>query len=70
MNLTFSSSDTALLAIAGRSRDNVGFEVKDLESFSKKLEAAGVTFERPYRVMGDSKLAMATLVVPWGINLF
>ncbi len=69
VNLTFSESDTALPAIAGRSLDYVGFEVKDLESFSKKLEAAGVTFERPYRVMGDSKLAMATLVDPWGIKL-
>ncbi len=69
VNLTFSGSDTALPAIAGRSLDNVGFEVKDLESFSKKLEAAGVEFERPYRVMGDSKLAMATLVDPWGIKL-
>ena len=69
VNLTFSSSDAALPAIAGRSLDNVGFEVKDLESFSKKLEAAGVTFERPHRVMGDSKLAMATLVDPWGIKL-
>ena len=69
VNLTFSGSDTALPAIAGRSLDNVGFEVKDLESFSRKLEAAGVTFERPYRVMGDSKLAMATLVDPWGVKL-
>lgn len=69
VNLTFSRSDEPLIATKGRSLDNVGFEVKDLESFSKKLEAAGVTFERPYRVMGDSKLAMATLVDPWGIKL-
>ena len=28
----------------GRSLDHIGFEVKNLEAFCKKLEAAGVTF--------------------------
>jgi len=69
VNLTFSGSDEALPGIAGRSLDNVGFEVKDLESFTKKLEAAGVSFERPYRVIADSDIAMATIVDPWGIKL-
>ena len=53
----------------GRSLNHVGFEVKNLESFSKKLEAAGVTFERPYQVMGSSMLGRATLVDPWGTTI-
>ena len=33
----------------GRALDHIGFEVKNLEAFCKKLEAAGVTFDTPYR---------------------
>jgi len=32
----------------GRALDSMGFEVKNLEEFCKKLEAAGVTFDQPY----------------------
>ena len=31
-----------------RALDHIGFEVKDLASFSKELEAMGITFDRPY----------------------
>ena len=69
VNLTFSNSDEALIATKGRSLDRVGFEVKDLETFSKKLEAAGVTVESPYQRMGDSMLATATFIDPWGTTI-
>lgn len=35
----------------GRSLDHIGFEVKDLEAFMKKLEADGVTINMPLRDM-------------------
>ena len=44
----------------GRSLDHIGFEVKNLEAFCKKLEAAGVTFDLTYREMpalGGLKIA-------------
>ena len=63
------SPEEPLIATEGRSLDRVGFEVKNLESFSKKLEAAGVTFERPYQRMGDSMLATATFIDPWGTTI-
>jgi catechol 2,3-dioxygenase-like lactoylglutathione lyase family enzyme len=47
----------------GRSLDHIGFEVKGLEGFCKKLEAEGVKFETPYREMpqfGGLKLAFIT----------
>ena len=34
---------------AGRVVDHVGFEVKNLEAFSKTLEAKGIKLIRPYR---------------------
>jgi hypothetical protein len=49
VNLTFSPSPEAVVGTRGRSLDHIGFEVRDLEAFCKKLEAAGVKFDRPYR---------------------
>jgi len=69
VNLTFSRSDEPLIATKGRSLDRVGFEVKDLENFSKKLAAAGVTVERPYQRVGDPMLAAASFIDPWGTTI-
>ncbi len=47
----------------GRSLDHIGFEVRNLEEFCKKLQADGVTFETAYREMpqlGGLKLAFLT----------
>ena len=64
VNLTFSRSDDPLIPTMGRSLDHVGFEVNNLESFARKLEAAGVEFERPYQRMANSPLATASFVDP------
>src|SRR6516164_6938550 len=47
----------------GRSLDHIGFEVRNLEEFCKKLQADGATFEIAYREMpqlGGLKLAFLT----------
>jgi catechol 2,3-dioxygenase-like lactoylglutathione lyase family enzyme len=55
----------------GRVVDHVGFEVKNLEEFCKKLEAKGITLTRGYRqkdkAMGN--IATALLVDPWGVSI-
>src|ERR1039458_7468229 len=54
----------------GRALDHIGFEVRGLEAFCKKLEAEGVKFEMPYREMpqlGDLKIAF--LVDPEGTRI-
>ena len=43
----FNKADAAPAGTRGRGLDHVGFEVKNLEEFCKKLEAAGQTFDRP-----------------------
>ena len=56
----------------GRSIDHIGFEVKGLEAFCRKLEAEGVKFETPYREMpqlGGLKLAFLTDPVGTRIEL-
>jgi len=53
----------------GRSIDHIGFEVKGLEAFCKKLEAAGVTFEVPYREVAQLGLKLAFIVDPVGTRI-
>jgi catechol 2,3-dioxygenase-like lactoylglutathione lyase family enzyme len=68
MNLTFTTSKTTqALPTKGHTVDHVGFEVKNLEAFCKKLEARGVTFDVPYRKIPDRGLAIAFFTDPFGV---
>jgi catechol 2,3-dioxygenase-like lactoylglutathione lyase family enzyme len=49
VNLSFTASEKPVVGTKGRALDHIGFEVKDLESFCKKLEAEGIKFDVPYR---------------------
>ena len=67
-NLTFTKSDKPTIPTRGRHLDHVGFDVKDLVAFAKKLEAAGVPLERQIVARPDgSKLAF--IKDPWGTRI-
>jgi catechol 2,3-dioxygenase-like lactoylglutathione lyase family enzyme len=68
VNLTFSESEkgAATAPTKGRALDHIGFEVRDLAAFSKKLEAAGVNFDVPYRKIPSLGIAIAFFTDPWG----
>lgn len=66
VNLTFSPSPDPVVGTKGRSLDHIGFEVKDLEAFCRKLEAAGVTFDRPYTKNATLGLGLAFFTDPFG----
>jgi catechol 2,3-dioxygenase-like lactoylglutathione lyase family enzyme len=54
----------------GRSLDHIGFEVKNLEEFCKKLQTEGVTFDSPYREMPQlAGLKLAFIVDPEGTRI-
>jgi catechol 2,3-dioxygenase-like lactoylglutathione lyase family enzyme len=53
----------------GRSLDHIGFEVKNLETFCKKLEGDGVKFEIPYTVRPELDLKLAFFVDPEGTRI-
>ena len=52
---------------AGRVVDHVGFEVKNLEEFCKKLEAKGIKLTKPYSKSGG--MASAFITDPWGVSI-
>lgn len=65
INLNFSGSKTPLATTKGRRLDHIGFEVKNLEAFCKKLEASGVKLDSPY-TKRPTGIATAFLTDPWG----
>ncbi len=64
--LNFSPSTTPVVGTQNRALDHIGFEVKDLEAFCKKLEADGIKFAVPYRKIEAMNLAIAFITDPWG----
>jgi catechol 2,3-dioxygenase-like lactoylglutathione lyase family enzyme len=66
VNLSFTKAETPVVAIKGRALDHIGFEIKDLEAFCKKLEASGVKFDVAYRKVPALGLSIAFFTDPWG----
>jgi catechol 2,3-dioxygenase-like lactoylglutathione lyase family enzyme/predicted enzyme related to lactoylglutathione lyase len=69
VSLTFASSATPVVGTKGRTLDHIGFEVKGLEAFCKKLEAAGVEFDRSYASIPELGLSSAFVTDPWGTSV-
>lgn len=53
----------------GRTLDHIGFEVKDLEAFCKKLDADGVKFDMPLREVPNIGLKIAFIIDPVGTRI-
>jgi len=68
VNLSFSLAEApgTGLPTKGRSVDHIGFEVKNLEEFCKKLEAGGVKFDVAYRKLPALGISLAFLTDPFG----
>lgn len=59
MNVSFSDAPDRPAATRGRAIDHIGFEVDDLEDFVEMLEARGVDFDVPYRVIEELGVGIA-----------
>ena len=66
VNLTYSPSADPVEGTQGRSLDHIGFEIDGLEAFCRKLEAQGITFDRPYREVETLGIAIAFFTDPFG----
>ena len=64
--LNFSPSTDPVVGTQGRALDHIGFEVKNLEAFCKKLEADGIKLAVPYRTVPALGIAIAFFTDPWG----
>jgi catechol 2,3-dioxygenase-like lactoylglutathione lyase family enzyme len=66
VNLSFTEVDSQLAPTKGRALDHIGFEVKSLAAFCKRLEAKGVKLDVPYRAVPQLGISIAFLTDPWG----
>jgi catechol 2,3-dioxygenase-like lactoylglutathione lyase family enzyme len=56
-----------LVGTKGRAVDHIGFEVKNLQEFCKRLEAKGITLTKPYAHDRDmNNIGIAVITDPWG----
>src|SRR5580765_3117853 len=67
--LNFTPSPTPTAGTTGRAVDHIGFEIKNLEAFTKKLEAGGIKLDRPYTKVPQLGIAIAFIKDPWGTNI-
>ncbi len=67
--LNFTPSPTPTVGTTGRAIDHIGFEIKNLEAFTKKLEAEGIKLDRPYTKVPQLGIAIAFIKDPWGTNI-
>ena len=65
-SLHFAIEKVALLPTKGRTLDHIGFDVKNLGAFTKKLEAQGIKLEAPIRQVPNTNVRVAFLTDPWG----
>ena len=68
INLNFSAAPKPTVPTKGRMLDHIGFEVRGLAAFCKRLEAMGVNLDVPYS-KGPSGPATARLTDPWGTSI-
>jgi catechol 2,3-dioxygenase-like lactoylglutathione lyase family enzyme len=66
VNLTYSASPEPPAGTQGTVLDHIGFEVDDLEAFCRRLEARGITFDRPYTEVPALNLGIAFFTDPFG----
>ncbi|PWU12661.1 MAG: hypothetical protein C5B51_00335 [Terriglobia bacterium] len=65
--IAFTKNTMDLAPTKGRSVDHIGFEVTNIEQFTKKLEAAGIPLETSLRNSQNApKLRIAYILDPWG----
>jgi catechol 2,3-dioxygenase-like lactoylglutathione lyase family enzyme len=64
--LNFTKSPEPVVGTQGRALDHIGFEVRNLEEFTRKLEGMGIKLERPYTKVAALDIAIAFIKDPWG----
>jgi catechol-2,3-dioxygenase len=70
VELAFSKTPAETAPLAGRSLDQIGFEVTSLREFSKRLNGQGLKFDAPVHVIEKgTKVKGASFSDPWGTHI-
>jgi catechol 2,3-dioxygenase-like lactoylglutathione lyase family enzyme len=66
--LRFAKADTPQAPTKGRVLDHIGFDVKDVEAFAKKIQAEGIKLDEPIR-KNDTGVALTYITDPCGTRI-
>jgi len=66
--LRFGKADTPQAPTKGRALDHIGFDLKDLQAFVKKIQAEGIQLDEPIRT-GTSGVMITYITDPWGTRI-
>ena len=66
LGLSYTANAPGMSGTTGRVLDHIGFEVENLEAFTRELEAKGIELDVPYRSVPQLGLAIAFITDPWG----
>ena len=68
--ITLGKTDTPQAPTKGRSVDHMGFEVKNIDAFIAKLQAAGIKTDAPIRSSTNAAgIRLAYVTDPWGTEI-
>ena len=69
VNLSLSLSESPRLPSRGRAIDHIGFDVENLTTFVRSLEARGIKVEGPVQQVPGTKVKAVFLTDPWGTRI-
>jgi catechol 2,3-dioxygenase-like lactoylglutathione lyase family enzyme len=69
MNFSFGNARMPARPTKGRAIDHIGFEIKNLDAYCKKLEAKGIEFDVPLHTDAATGLKSAFLTDPLGTSI-
>jgi catechol 2,3-dioxygenase-like lactoylglutathione lyase family enzyme len=67
--LNFTTSAEPVTGTRGRALDHIGFEIDNLEAFTKRLAAEGIKIDVSYRQVPQTTLFIAFITDPWGTSI-
>ena len=67
--LNFTASPEPVVGTRGRALDHIGFEIDNLEAFTKRLESEGIKLDVSYRQVPKTNLFIAFITDPWGTSI-
>jgi hypothetical protein len=68
-NLSFVDDKGKRAPTRGRAVDHLGFEVRNIDTFVKKLRKEGISLDTPVRPISGTRIKSAFLTDPWGTRI-
>lgn len=69
LGLSYTGGAPGMAGTDGRVLDHIGFEIENLEAFTRGLEAKGITLDVPYTVAEQLGISIAFITDPWGTKI-